>query len=166
MLTSLQIKSAVEELKINKIVILPTDTIYGLSSILKKDLMTKINAYKNADLDKPLIVLISSLDQLENKISLSEDIKKILMSDQPTTVIFPLKNETIAIRMVNRIDIKEIINQVGPIFSTSVNITGSKPLRTFKELSNFHPDIKVYYDDILNGQSSRIYNSITGEWVR
>ena len=59
------------------IVVLPTDTLYGLCiSVFDKKDIEKIYKIKERDKTKPLIVLISSVDQLK-LFDIKEDFSKI-----------------------------------------------------------------------------------------
>ncbi|WP_434334468.1 Sua5/YciO/YrdC/YwlC family protein [Mycoplasma capricolum subsp. capricolum] len=166
MLTDTKINKAIELLKNNQIVILPTDTIYGLSAIYSLENQIKINQVKKADINKPLIVLISSLDQLDKLDILDLTDKNFLLNTDPTTVIFKTTSSSIAIRLVKRNDIKQIINNTGPIISTSVNIHGFDPLTNKKDLISFNKNIEVFFDEELNNNPSKIYSSILKKYLR
>ncbi|AJM72180.1 L-threonylcarbamoyladenylate synthase [Mycoplasma yeatsii] len=166
MLKSHEENKAIELLKQNKIIILPTDTIYGLSAVYSLENEREINRIKKADLNKRLIILISNLDQLKDLDIVDQTDKELLLSNDPTTVIFKTKDSSIAVRLVKRQDIKNIINKVGPIISTSVNFHKSEPLKTKIDLENFNKDIVVFFDEQLNGLPSRIYDSINKKYIR
>lgn len=168
MLNKVEISNAISDLNENQIIILPTDTIYGLSALLNKANEIKINELKNAVDNKPLIVLISNINQL-HKLNIIESEATELLFEKSTTVIFKVNNslETIAVRLIKRLDIKLIIDNVGPIFSTSVNKHGEKPLNKKEELLNFNNSLNVYFDqDIISAAPSKIYDSITKQWIR
>ncbi|CBW53864.1 Conserved hypothetical protein [Mycoplasma mycoides subsp. capri LC str. 95010] len=166
MLTDIKINKAVELLKNNQIIILPTDTIYGLSAIYSLENQIRVNQVKNADITKPLIVLISSLDQLNDLEITDLTDKDYLLNDEPTTVIFKTKSSSIAIRLVKREDVKQIINKTGPIISTSVNLHNFKPLIKENDLINFNKNIEVFFDTQLNNKPSKIYSSIIKKYLR
>ncbi|ASZ09402.1 translation factor [Mesoplasma chauliocola] len=164
------INECIEDIKANKIVIIPTDTIYGLSAKISKDNEIKINQIKNIKHEKPLITLVSNFQQLKKLQikKISKEDKKILL-DSRTTVIFEtsLEFKTIAVRFVKRKDIKKIINKTGPIFSTSVNKHGLKPINKEEELKNFDQNIKLFFDiEPTDLNPSKIYNSLTKKWIR
>ncbi|ATZ18489.1 tRNA threonylcarbamoyladenosine biosynthesis protein [Williamsoniiplasma somnilux] len=167
MLKNKAIKSAIEKLKKNKIVILPSDTIYGLSALFNLENEKRINVVKQAPLDKKNIVLFSSIKQAQQYgLYLTDEIINILKSTNPTTVILLDQKETIAIRIVKRKDIAKIIKKVGPIFSSSVNLHSQHQIGDQKKLSEFVFDIELFWDGELNSQPSKIYNSLTKEWIR
>ncbi|QVK08652.1 L-threonylcarbamoyladenylate synthase [Mycoplasma mycoides] len=166
MLTDIKINKAIELLKNNQIIILPTDTIYGLSAIYSLENQIRVNQVKNADITKPLIILISNLDQLNDLEITDLTDKDYLLNDEPTTVIFKTKSSSIAIRLVKREDIKQIINKTGPIISTSVNSHNFKPLIKENDLINFNKKIEVFFDTQLNNKPSKIYSSIIKKYLR
>ncbi|KAF5295869.1 hypothetical protein FQA39_LY13042 [Lamprigera yunnana] len=93
-----QIVQAIDLLNKNQVIILPTNTLYGLSAKVSLDNKIKINELKKAPLDKPLIILIKSISQLK-EMGISNYDKELLCSKVPTTVI--LENnvkEKIAVR--------------------------------------------------------------------
>lgn len=167
MLNKKQINNVITLLKINEVVVLPTDTIYGLSAIVAKENMQKINNLKKAPKNKELIILFSKLKQLKSlKIEIQN--KKILKKNRNITFIFSSSDKkTHAIRMVERKDLKKIIRKVGPIFSTSVNFHNQESINNKKDLFNFNTNIKVFYDNFpIDTNPSKIYNTITKEWIR
>lgn len=168
MLNSTQISNAISDLKNDQVIILPTDTIYGLSALWNKTNEVRINKLKNATNNKPLIVLISDINQLD-ALDIVESKAKVLLFEKLTTVIFKTNNssETIAVRLIEREDIKTIIDEVGPIFSTSVNKHGDEALNKKEKLLNFNLNLNVYFDnEVINTKPSKIYNSITDKWIR
>ncbi|WP_338969670.1 L-threonylcarbamoyladenylate synthase [Spiroplasma endosymbiont of Labia minor] len=169
MMTQEQINIAIKQLKNNELIILPTDTIYGISAIFTDKNKIKINNLKKSDLNKPLIILVSSLIDAKKIIDLNDLIIDKLTSSKPTTVIAKAKHtsENIGIRIVNRNDIKKIIKEVGPIFSTSVNVSGNHFLFEEIDLNNFSSEIKnVFWVGNLDRNPSQIYEIITNSKKR
>jgi L-threonylcarbamoyladenylate synthase len=69
-----------------------------------------------------------------------EGVKYLKDKTAPTTVVFKSKqnpNETIAVRICKRKDIKKVLKKSGPIYSTSVNFAGEPPLTKKPELTKF-----------------------------
>lgn len=169
MLDSTQIQKAVKLLIADQVIILPTDTIYGLSAIVSLENQQKINELKRRQFFQPIIVLFSRFQQIEDFVDLTEQTITYLKSPIPTTVVFAIRDDpkqTLALRLVKRKDLQKIIDEVGPIFSTSVNNHGGNPINDLKELTNFNKQIPVFYDEKAEAKPSRIYNSVTGEWMR
>jgi len=143
-------------LAIGQILVLPTDTIYGLSCLADSVRpIKKIYRLKKRDVKKPLSVLVSSLKMAKKYVAISkkqlEFLKKIWAKDQePTTVILKhLKklpreltrgSDGLAIRLPkNKILIKIIKKVDCPLVSTSLNLSGEKDIKNFSKLSKYFP---------------------------
>ncbi|WP_100254052.1 L-threonylcarbamoyladenylate synthase [Spiroplasma clarkii] len=159
-LNEFQIQQAIKLLQAQEVIILPTDTIYGLSATVSLENEQKINALKASVPDKPLIVLVSNLNQAAEFIDLDSNVMQHLNTLEPTTVISKKLNgeRTWAVRLIKRADLVQIINVVGPIFSTSVNRSGQKYLTTEAELSNFLKPDHCFFIGELKNQPSKILN--------
>lgn len=141
-------------LKEGKVLILPTDTVYGFSGIIEKtdSLIRKI---KGRGEDKPFIVLISNPKEIENITAekIPETLEKFWPG--PLTVIVKEKNnplKTVAVRCPGDEWLRNVISECGrPIYSTSVNRSG-KPVLT-KEvdiLEEFEEEVSLV---VLDGDS-------------
>ena len=134
-----KIYQAADILKEGKILIHPTENLYGFGAIISAEKsIEKIFDIKRRKNKQGFIVLIGNLSQLNllaNKISEVE--KKLIDKFWPgaLTIIFDAKNKfwkspicqnkTIAVRFVGNEITQKIINETGiPIISTSVNISG------------------------------------------
>ncbi len=120
-------------LKENKIIIMPSDTIYGFLTLPSQE--NKLRQIKRRD-NKPFLYLISNLNQLKLLNIDIQNYKFILEKYWPGSITFILQqnnNKTIGVRMPEWSILQRIINNVGfPLISTSVNYSG-KPLITDKE---------------------------------
>ncbi|QHX36950.1 L-threonylcarbamoyladenylate synthase [Spiroplasma sp. BIUS-1] len=168
MLSQKKINSAIDFLKSDKIVILPTDTIYGLSAIFNSENELRINKIKRSEETKKLIVLFSKNKQIKKLINLTKEFKVNLKSKEPITQIVNDKNnQTIALRKVKRKDLKKIINKTGPIFSTSVNYSGNSFLNKKEELDLFNIQVsEVFWDGELNSKPSKILDLVNKKTIR
>ncbi|WP_338984800.1 L-threonylcarbamoyladenylate synthase [Spiroplasma endosymbiont of Diplazon laetatorius] len=167
MLSKKDIKSAIRYLKDNKVVILPTDTIYGLSALYNNENENKINLIKKSKENKKLIVLFSKIKQVKKLIKLEKEFFKNLKLKEPITQIVETKEGSIALRKVKRRDLKKIINKTGLIFSTSVNYSGNPFLSKKEELELFNIQIsEVFWDGILESKPSKIIDLINKKTIR
>jgi L-threonylcarbamoyladenylate synthase len=115
----------IEELKKDKIIIMPSDTIYGFLSLPSQE--KKLRKIKKRD-KKSFLFLISNFNQL-NKLNVNiEKNEHILKKYWPGPITFILKqndDNTIGIRMPDWDILHRIINKIGyPLISTSVNYSG------------------------------------------
>lgn len=145
------ISLTVSILKKNEVVIIPTDTIYGFSGILNNT-KEKIAALKNRDSHKQFITLISEPHDIF-KYSESHIPEKILnIWPAPLTIIVKSKlnnKETCAFRCPADKWLREIIQNLNsPIYSTSVNISGTPALTNIDEIKKaFENKIALIVDD-------------------
>ncbi|MBQ7611653.1 MAG: threonylcarbamoyl-AMP synthase [Spirochaetaceae bacterium] len=127
----------VKALKEKKIVIIPTDTIYGFSGIVP-DTEESILQIKKRCIEKKMIRLIAE----PSDVSLYTDqkIPDVFLKKWPGALTLIVKSkedgESVAIRCPAFEWLRTIIKEVGkPIFSTSVNISGKKYFTSIKEIS-------------------------------
>jgi len=143
------ISNVVHTLALGKTILYPTDTVWGLGcDATNKDAVSKIFKLKNREESKSLVVLVSSLEMLQNYISNipAKALQIINTSKKPTTIIYHqpkglasntiATDNTVAIRIPKHEFCIQLINQFGkPIVSTSANISGSPTPSCFSEIS-------------------------------
>ncbi|WP_339020630.1 L-threonylcarbamoyladenylate synthase [Spiroplasma endosymbiont of Atherix ibis] len=168
MLTKNDILKAINLLKENKVIILPTDSIYGLSALYNEENRIRVNKIKKSQESKKLIVLFSKLKQVKKIININKKFKKNAKSKIPITQIVNTKeNGSIALRKVKRKDLLSIINKTGLIFSTSVNYSNNPYLNKKEELDLFNKNVnEVFWDGELNGKPSKIIDLINDKVIR
>lgn len=169
----LTVLKTVEYLKNNKIVIIPTDTVYGISCILEsKKGIEKIYNIKKRDKSKPFLNLVGDLSVLGKFFDIKNDQMEYLKNNypkKPTTFLLSLKNEQkIGIRMPSKAikDLKGIfIHKVlktlkKPIISTSLNLSNEKQINNPCKNGNllkFQNHIDLFVDmGNINNKSSYI----------
>ncbi|MED7788964.1 Sua5/YciO/YrdC/YwlC family protein [Francisella sp. 19X1-34] len=169
------------ELKNNKVVSIPTDTVYGLSCKLSKDAVNKVIDLKKRNSSKGFIIISHDYKHLMKYVDIAlltaEQIEKIATKqDSPTTWIVPGKKSiqwltggkpTIAIRLVDT----DIVNQVcsnidDAIISTSANISGYDFINNAKNISSTFPEIYVLETQTKASQPSKIIDILTGQRIR
>jgi len=154
-------QKAEEILKKDGVVVLPTDTLYGIiGSALSKKAVRKIYEIKGRDETKPFIVLINSFSQLKIfGVKIDETQAKILEKFWPgkVSVILPcqlkkfeylyLGGKSIAFRMIgkgNR-NLFNLISLAGPLVAPSVNRQGERPAETIREARKYFSNkIQIY----------------------
>ena len=157
------------------IVIIPTDTVYGVSGIVSddktfdKNVQKKIINVKGRDESKKMIQLISS--PLDIYKYTNQKIPNSILSywPGPLTIIVKDKNNensTIAVRCPGDQWLRSVIKDCGfPLYSTSVNLSGCPILETEEEILNTFSDkvdLIVLDGDKKNGIPSTIVK-IEGE---
>ena len=78
MVTMTKIQNAVNILKKGGVAIFPTDTVYGIGTLPKKEYMEKIYKIKKRDFSKKIIALISDKNKLAELINETDENIKIL----------------------------------------------------------------------------------------
>lgn len=132
------------------LVVIPTDTLYGLTaSYVNKKAIEKIYRIKNRSNDKPLIVLIASISDLE-KFGIKGDFSKIfkpqlsvILSCSSSKFKYIHKGTSeIAFRMIGprNKNLFNLLKKVGPIVAPSANLEGQKPAETIKEAREYFGD--------------------------
>lgn len=154
-------QKAEEILKKDGVVLLPTDTLYGLVARgFSKKAVEKLYKIKDRIENKPFIILINSYQNLETfGIKIDKEQAKILGKFWPgkVSVIFPcMLNkwhyihrgvESIAFRMVGpkNKNLFNLINKVGPLVAPSANKEGRKPAVDVSEAKNyFGEEVSLY----------------------
>lgn len=114
-------------------VVIPCDTIYGLSSLYITG-YKKLQALKGRDAGKPFLVL-ATLEQAQDIcVSIPDDVLKCWPAS--LTVILNTKTgEKLGIRVPDDPWLQELLRTIGkPIYSTSVNISGEPSLLNFDDI--------------------------------
>ena len=162
-----EINRTLVALKSQKTILYPTDTVWGIGcDATDFDAVAKIYNIKQRVESKSLIILVASLEMLQNYI---EEIPKkaieiLRKSTKPTTIIYKnpkglaknciAEDNTIAIRIVQNEFCQELIRQFGkPIVSTSANISGIPTPKSFSEIGSTILDSVDY---IVNLQQEKI----------
>ena len=146
---SIEITSSL--LRQGKVLIFPTDTVYGFSGVVGKT-DEKIRSIKGRDETKPFIQLISKPSDV---LKISNDfISESLLSKWPgaLTIIVNDKNnfgKTIAVRCPGDEWLRTVIeNTESPIYSTSVNRSGKPVLLKIGEIiSEFEREVDAIVED-------------------
>lgn len=122
------------------VVLLPTDTIYGLHALATDQRAAdRVAEIKGRSDTKPFVVLGASIGQLQDiGIDIRPDLLNALQSlwPAPLTAILPLRRpipasrgaSTLAVRIPALDWLRELVAQTGPLLSTSANRSGEPPI--------------------------------------
>lgn len=156
-----------------KVIAYPTDTVFGIGAMID-DLkaISKIYKLKKRSFDKPLAILASKVEDILPYIEMpSEEILNIMKKYWPgaLTIIFKKNHsitsqhisrfDTIAFRIPNNTIALNILEKTGPLATTSVNISGNKPINTYQEIDKLFGDT-IDYLFVKNVNSSNISSTI------
>ena len=117
--------AAVEILASGGIALLPCDTMYGICGRVP-DTEERIRRLKGRSAGKQFIVLIRDRSLLSEFTSMPVDERLLNFWPGSLTIVVPAKQGgTVALRVPDDEFIRGIVAEVGPIYSTSVNASGS-----------------------------------------
>ena len=148
-------------LKKGGIGVMPTDTLYGLvGSALVPETVERIYAVRKRDEGKPMIILISSQDDLKKfDVTINEEEKKILEKIWPAKVSVILScpsekfsylhrgTKTLAFRFPNDKKLQALLKETGPLVAPSANPQGQEPARTIEEAKKYFVGSTDFYED-------------------
>ena len=163
-----ELNIAIEELKKGGLLLVPTETVYGIAANAYSDnACKKIFEAKKRPQDNPLIVHVSDIEMINRIVKEPNEIEKKLMDSfmpGPFTLILNKKNvignvvsanmNTIGIRMPSNEIINRIIKESGiPIAAPSANVSG-RPSGT--NVEDVIDELKEKMDVIIDGGKCNI----------
>lgn len=175
-------KQIVQIINNGGLVILPTDTVYGImGDALNKNSIAKVNNAKKRGQNKLLILLVDGIEMAKKYTKDINELEAFLFekySKYSLTIELQKSDKLpkeynpdvtyVGIRIPHNDDLIKIIKMLGrPIFSTSANISG-QPIVT--DISMLDSDLKSYIDYIydagtINNLASTILKVCDGKVV-
>lgn len=158
-LNSKQIDQLIHFLIVGKIGVMPTDTIYGIVGLaLNPKTVEEIYKIKKRSLDKPMIILISSVSDLTKfGIILTKNQEIFINKIWPNSVsvILPVfsqrfnylhrgKNK-LAFRMPENEKLLQILKSTGPLVAPSANFEGEKNAENIEAAKCYFGDNISFY---------------------
>lgn len=175
------IEGIITALKTGEVVVLPTDTVYGLVCDASNDqAVEKIFKIKKRDRQKSLPVFVKDIKQAKELAVINDKQEKILQENWPGAVTVVLKalpeqtgkkrlsellykQDTVALRMPNHELLKIILDKFGkPLAQTSVNLSDHPSLIRPREIieqfagQDDQPDLIIDAGDLLKNKPSTI----------
>lgn len=158
------IKEISDSLKEGKLVVFPTDTVYGIgTNAYDGEACEKVYEVKGRPKHKPLIVLISNISMLQEMVEKISPVEQKLIDNfwpGPLTIKFKKKDgvlpdiisagdEYVRVRLMNEGISYELIEYGGvPIVAPSANLSGSV---TGTKIDNIIKELGDKVDYILDG---------------
>jgi L-threonylcarbamoyladenylate synthase len=153
-------ENLINVLQRNGIVVMPTDTLYGIvGSALNKDAVERIYNLKKRNPEKPCIILIEDINELEKfSVTLSEEQKNIVKNFSiPTSFILNCLDDslsylhrgtkTLAFRIPSPKALRNLLLKVGPLIAPSANPEGLPPAQNIPEAQKYFGDsVDLYVD--------------------
>ncbi len=161
----MQDSDLIKVIKDGGIGVIPTDTIYGLVGLaLNKKVVQRIYRVRKRSPDKPLIILISSIEDLSLfGIKVTSAQKTVLDKYWPgkISIILSCKGvkwqylhrgtKSLAFRLPKNASLINILKQTGPLVAPSANPEGAIPAKNITEAKNYFSDEVDFY---VSGKSN------------
>ena len=173
-------KLALEKLNDGLAVIFQTDTLPAIGCLPKFSEI--IYKKKKRDKNKPLILMGAENSQLQEFVHQSalDDYKSISSKYWPgaLTMVIPISekkksivtsnNFTLGLRIPNSLMAQSLINETGPLLTSSANLSGIEASTTAEEVSNKLPNVDILGPvpwDKCSGEGSTIISWVNyGNW--
>src|SRR3990167_1316437 len=174
-------KDLVKALKEGGVVVMPTDTIYGIvGEALNVSLVNRIYQIRRRAPDKPCILLISGLDELKKfSITFSPKQKDVLekywsfdsaqdLRPNSTSIILDCQNQSLeylhrgtnllAFRIPMQAELQKLLKETGPLIAPSANLEGFPPAQNITEAKKYFGNLVDLYIDggEIKGKPSKI----------
>jgi tRNA threonylcarbamoyl adenosine modification protein (Sua5/YciO/YrdC/YwlC family) len=169
-----EIDSIVNFLNHGKVIVYPTDTIYGLGCIaVDKKAIKKIYRIKKREKGKPMLMLVGSLSVAKKYCRINKAQEKYLSKIWPGAVSVVLEGKgglpeelsgglkSLAIRLPKNNFLLKILKKLGkPLVSTSLNLSGQPPVKSVERISRMlkreKPDLIVDVGPLITKPSRLI----------
>ncbi len=144
------------------VAVIKTDTLYGIVGLATdQHVVDRIYTIKKRDLLKPVVVLIHDLSEIEKLgIVLSEKFKditklhwpgkvSIIVSAPESVNLHYLHKGTggVAFRVPDDSELRELLEETGPLVAPSANPEGLSPAKNIKEAMEYFGDAVDFYQD-------------------
>lgn len=158
--SSLQDPAVAARLTSGGLVVLPSDTQYGIvCQAASQDAVERVYAARGRTPTKPCVVLAASLEQLLDLEGL--DRNTLLMAERywpgPVSVVVPCKKSfwphihrgsaTIAVRVPDNSALLNLLESTGPLLAPSANKEGEEPAETVAQAAAVFGDLVDIYVD-------------------
>jgi len=144
-------------LRLGKVGVLPTDTIYGLAAAADNaEAVTKLYALKDRE-KKPGTIIAANIAQL---VALGFDAAMLQsvahLWPNPLSIVVPLSPEhayidqgigAVAVRIPKSQAVRALLEQTGPLVTSSANHPGKPPANTLTEAEMYFTDRVDFYVD-------------------
>lgn len=134
--SKLGINKIITSLTEGNICIIPCDTIYGICGIMSEKTRQELIKIKNRDSNKNNFIVLATLTQAHKL--LGRNLRRPLYSlwPGPISIISYTKHNNVAVcvRVPDDEKLQKILSKTGPIYSTSVNVSGEAAINNVYEI--------------------------------
>lgn len=174
-------ESLVKVLREGGVAVMPTDTLYGIVGRAQSlSAVNRIYKLRKRAPDKPCIILIGNIDELEKfSIALSEKQKSKIkeywpfdlacdFQPEPVSIVLDCPDEalsylhrgakTLAFRLPSSQPLRDLLIKTGPLIAPSANLEARPPSETIAEAKKYFGDeVDLYVDGgTIKGKASKI----------
>lgn len=165
LMTECNLAALIFEIHNGKILVFPTETSYGLGcDATNQESVNKIFKIKGRVEDKPLLVVVDSVENAKKYLRWNETLEKLAQKywPGPLTIVgeyiggnlakgVVAKDNTIAVRVSNFPFLKSVTEKIQrPLVATSANLAGQPSLFDSQEITNIFLNQENQPDIILN----------------
>ena len=165
-------KNILEVLKKNGVVVMPTDTLYGIVGKAEKaSVVERVYTIRKRNTNKPCIILIGNINELEKfSIHTSQEQKTAIKKYWSGSVSIILEcpeekfaylhrgTKTLAFRIPAQKELQNLLKETGPLVAPSANPEGLPPAENITEAKNYFGDtVDLYIDGgEIKGKASKV----------
>jgi L-threonylcarbamoyladenylate synthase len=170
------------EVALGRIIIYPTDTVYGIGCRLDPASVKRIFEIKERSPEKPLSIAVKDLASAKEYVSLSQEEERYIRQhlDKPMTYVVKKKGivpdivtsnkDTVGIRIIDNPFVRELLSCANePIITSSANVSGEKAPANVGEISDEFlkkADLVIDCGPCKVGIPSKVVYPATGELIR
>ena len=159
-LSEMEMERIASELKAGKLIVYPTETLYGLgANALDETAVKRVYMVKKRPFDMPLSIAVSDMQMLESVAILDPTSRRLAESFMPGPItliltkkptvpdILTAAGDEIGIRMPDHPFALDLIRRFGPITSTSANLHARPDPTTIRSsLADLGDSVSIYVD--------------------
>lgn len=178
-----KIRNAVRYIKAGAVIAYPTEAVYGLGcDPLNENAVMSLLDIKQRPIEKGLILIASSLEQLRPYLILDQTIIDRIMSTWPGPVTWVIpaqpwvpkwltgEHDSLAVRVTNHPIAQDLCAQFGsPLVSTSANPSARPAIKESRKLLKTFADSDIFIVPGKVGelaQETAIYDAMSGKQLR
>lgn len=130
--------------KYNELFIATTDTVVGIGAPVSETNRKLLQKIKQRKRGKRLVIMIDSLEQARSFKDWNDNAELLAAKYWPGPVTLVLSDK-LALRIPASPHLLDFIRKTGPIYMTSANLSGTKPLKFNEAISKFN-EVKKHYN--------------------
>lgn len=151
--------------KYSELIISTTDTVLGIGGKVNEKIKKLIYKIKGRDENKKLIILVSSIKQARMFPEWNIQAEQYAKKYWPGATTLVVNNQ--GFRMPNQKKLLEYLEQNGPIYMSSCNLSNAPVCKTIEDAKLIFPEIKnIYNFGKMTQQPSQIIRVEDGEILR